>query len=1355
MTEKRAVMAFGRMNPPTTGHEKLMHAVHKEAKRQGASAHIIASHSHDSEKNPIHPSKKLGYLKKVAPKGVNVSVSSKKHPTLLHHASRLHAAGHDHLTVVAAGEREEEFHALLHKYNGKKGSHGHYNFKSIKIHSAGKRDPDAEGTEGISGTKMRAHAKSNDHKSFKKGLPKALHPHADEIMKHVNEELEEIVNFKPSPFQQRAFARKDPREQPKTKRKKLQLKLHGAALDRKLGIMKRPSRADEQFEEYITEKKAEGGFAYEREVNGHLQKHGLQKKGQGSAGSSKDAPDGTIHASGKHHNLEIKQNKSAMMGQIGLHHDGKSWKVKASSKRDYPETAKHIEKHFLPHINKTIGKPSGDYHKDRKEHGNIYHTVKGTKAIRDHYGKDRKTPYMQIGGSGLHHTDKDHGKLGTKPLNGDTQYRMRVKNHGTNKKTGKVNYSHTVVFNLHNHEKSHIDIDHHAKDIAKKHAMNESTILEGPYLSGPTVAPASKNNYVFKNVYNKRRAPSIPKGTGEKDTPFTGTIKSKKDIKEKILTAAEKRKREEVAQAIKRDNPNMPMDKKMAIATSVAKKVAEAYNTPAAEHKKDKKYPRFAALTDLDLNTKNRNLTIDEYSYGPANPDNEEDSKMFWENKADLWNCNVDQVKSMRCGNCSAFNQTPEVKKKMVEALGPEGETIVEKANLGYCEFFEFKCAGARTCDAWVGGGPITEETDMGSDIDEALTYKQRIARKMIMRRHRPKMIMRKRMLARRKAPERNIAQRARKAAIRAIRKRVAGKKGQQYHKLTPQEKIMVDQRVAKKQVIVNRIAKRVLPVMRKAELVRLKSRQTKVNEVFVEYMNLMEMPTPQSADLARKHNPTLASKTKENYTKKSGKSNIRKNKAVPTVEETVFKFIDSIMCNDYVLSEKEVKKLTEKAVEHNVPYTVLKEVYDQGIQEWDENGKHTPQQVAWNKLNAFLARPDLVERVLEWGTPEATAFWKNATPGEGGDGYRPEKEKAKVSEDDQFENYQSMGSGATTNAGQTDAKVIQPKKKKTVKENAPADHNTDMQSAAEKKDEKGKKVGNIKLHMNPEVKQVKEGVVGKAVLGGAIGAVTGGPVGAGIGAAAGAAKGIRDNIQKRKREKALDRLVKRQEQEAKKKAAAEKNDTQNEGMAAGAVGGAISKSVGGDFMTGYEVGSKIGDHLGKHAGKYAAGAAGLYAAKKIRDKMKQRKREKAVDKLVKDQNAAAAAKKEKKVEEMAAPLPTKKQSDTMAKIKQRIVTKKIKQAVREEKDDHHATVEYEKGPMGPDKQKKTVKIPLKKVDTDRGLSRTPESTQKEIRDHEIHKQHKADGWRISKMSYKNRPKHYRIGSGRPFARYE
>jgi hypothetical protein len=225
------------------------------------------------------------------------------------------------------------------------------------------------------------------------------------------------------------------------------------------------------FKLHLAEASGAGGYAYEDKVNSHLKKHGLQDKNQKSAGASKDAPDGTIHASGKHHNLEIKKDSKAMMGQIGMHHDGKGWTVKAKSKRDYPITAKHVEKHMVPHMNKHIGAPSGDYQTDRKEHGNLYHTVKGTDAIKDHYGKDRKTPYIQIGGSGLHHTDKDHGKLGTKALNGDTQYRMRVKNHGTNKRTGKANYSHTVLFNLKNHKNSHVDVEKHAGDLAKKHAM--------------------------------------------------------------------------------------------------------------------------------------------------------------------------------------------------------------------------------------------------------------------------------------------------------------------------------------------------------------------------------------------------------------------------------------------------------------------------------------------------------------------------------------------------------------------------------------------------------------------------------------------------------------------------------------------------------------------------------------------------------------------------------------------------------------------------------------------------------------------------------------------------------------------
>lgn len=225
------------------------------------------------------------------------------------------------------------------------------------------------------------------------------------------------------------------------------------------------------FDNALSEAAAKGGFDYEDKVNATLKKHKLQDPNQKSAGASADAPDGTIHAGGKHHNLEIKKDKNAMMGQIGMHHNGKSWEVKAASKKKYPVTAAHIEKHMVPTMNKKIGAPSGNYEKDRKEHGNLYHTVSGTDAIRDHYGKDRKTPYIQIGGSGLHHTSNDAGHVGTKALNGDTEYRMRVKYHGSNKNTGKVNYSHTVLFNLKNHKPSHVDIDKHAEELSKKHGM--------------------------------------------------------------------------------------------------------------------------------------------------------------------------------------------------------------------------------------------------------------------------------------------------------------------------------------------------------------------------------------------------------------------------------------------------------------------------------------------------------------------------------------------------------------------------------------------------------------------------------------------------------------------------------------------------------------------------------------------------------------------------------------------------------------------------------------------------------------------------------------------------------------------
>jgi cytidyltransferase-like protein len=184
-THKPVVMAFGRMNPPTTGHLKLIDKVKSTAEKMGAKHTVVVSHSQDSKKNPLSSEQKIKHLKRYS-SGTHFEASSKDKPTILHHAARLHAAGHDHLTVVAGSDRVKEMHHLLHKYNGVKAGHGHYNFKKISVVSAGHRDPDAEGSEGMSGTKMREHAKNKDFSSFRQGVPSHVSDHhAKELMNDV------------------------------------------------------------------------------------------------------------------------------------------------------------------------------------------------------------------------------------------------------------------------------------------------------------------------------------------------------------------------------------------------------------------------------------------------------------------------------------------------------------------------------------------------------------------------------------------------------------------------------------------------------------------------------------------------------------------------------------------------------------------------------------------------------------------------------------------------------------------------------------------------------------------------------------------------------------------------------------------------------------------------------------------------------------------------------------------------------------------------------------------------------------------------------------------------------------------
>lgn len=117
------------------------------------------------------------------------------------------------------------------------------------------------------------------------------------------------------------------------------------------------------------------------------------------------------------------------------------------------------------------------------------------------------------------------------------------------------------------------------------------------------------------------------------------------------------------------------------------------------------------ATQNIDVNLRNRQIAIDKYGYGPANPDDKEaDNEMFWENKAKMWKCSVENVKTMKCGNCAAFNVSDKMWDCITKGMKDEGNdpmATVEKADIGYCAFLHFKCAGDRTCDAWITGGAI------------------------------------------------------------------------------------------------------------------------------------------------------------------------------------------------------------------------------------------------------------------------------------------------------------------------------------------------------------------------------------------------------------------------------------------------------------------------------------------------------------------------------------------------------------------------------------------------------------------------------------------------------------------------
>ena len=169
---KEVTFTFGRFNPPTTGHGKLITKV--AASAIGNSYRIYASHSNNPKKDPLEYKEKIKVMRKMFPKHGRNIIEDKNAKTVFHIATALYLEGFTKIKMVVGSDRVSEFQKLLKKYNGVKGKHGFYDFvDGIQIVSAGDRDPDAEGVSGMSASKMRQAAIDGDFKQFMVGIPKA------------------------------------------------------------------------------------------------------------------------------------------------------------------------------------------------------------------------------------------------------------------------------------------------------------------------------------------------------------------------------------------------------------------------------------------------------------------------------------------------------------------------------------------------------------------------------------------------------------------------------------------------------------------------------------------------------------------------------------------------------------------------------------------------------------------------------------------------------------------------------------------------------------------------------------------------------------------------------------------------------------------------------------------------------------------------------------------------------------------------------------------------------------------------------------------------------------------------------
>jgi len=165
-TKGTLTLAFGRFNPPHAGHQQLMDIAAQSAEQEESDYIIVPSRSQDPKKNPLDADTKVSMMRQMFPQHSERIVNDGANRTIFDVLKKAHNDGYTNVRIVAGQDRVKEFDKLSQNYNGKL-----YQFDNMEVVSSGDRDPDAEGMEGLSSSRMRLAAAEGDFKTFRAGLP--------------------------------------------------------------------------------------------------------------------------------------------------------------------------------------------------------------------------------------------------------------------------------------------------------------------------------------------------------------------------------------------------------------------------------------------------------------------------------------------------------------------------------------------------------------------------------------------------------------------------------------------------------------------------------------------------------------------------------------------------------------------------------------------------------------------------------------------------------------------------------------------------------------------------------------------------------------------------------------------------------------------------------------------------------------------------------------------------------------------------------------------------------------------------------------------------------------------------------